>query len=460
MTKFDQLKERYPNLIPIPELRANVSIIELAIHWGYKLKGKKGKMRPVLEHAAYDDTIIVKNPKNPAQQVYQRSGDFTDAGTIIDFVRNRLSTVFSVYNQPTGHPLTNITRVLYEYLKIDPEYVKVNQEAISKPFQEEDKRIFAIDQFDIRPLAEGNYLTQRCITPETIARPEFIGKIVTQISYFDPVARQAVDWSLAKANPMLDYIQFSNIAFPYYNGQSTRVTGLELRNKNVKLHATGSDRYSSVFVSNPPAQASRFYVLESVIDVLSHQQLRSMRGDTCFDSVYFSTGGQLTPEQTQTIFRYIATFDKSADFTIYLAFDNDIKGCLYDLQFVQQLTFRGFPMNPITASQGRVAYALPKQDIYQPLRTHFLSQVEAFNQDCQQKFRHNKSHLPSYDELNKQLILVSRLSMETQISIPETFVAVSFVALLLLDLLGLHKRIQVAKAKAKDFNEELVLDQV
>jgi hypothetical protein len=35
MTKFDELRERFPNLIPVQELRANVSILELATQFGY-----------------------------------------------------------------------------------------------------------------------------------------------------------------------------------------------------------------------------------------------------------------------------------------------------------------------------------------------------------------------------------------------------------------------------------------
>lgn len=452
MTKFDQLKERYPNLIPIPELRANVSIIELAIHWGYRSKQQKGKTRPVLEHSAYEDTIIVKNPQSPARQVYQRSGDFSDAGTIIDFVRNRLVTVFSGYNRPGEHELTTITRVLYDYLRIDPEYVKVNPKAISKQVEDTDRRPFDIGQFDIRPLQESNYLTKRCITPKTVSRPEFMGKIVTQVSYFDPVARQAVDWSFTKENPKREYVQFTNIAFPYYDGQSTLVTGLELRNKNVKLHAAGSDRYSSVFVSNPPAQVSHFYVLESVIDVLSHQQLRSMRGDDRYDSVYFSTGGQLTPQQVRTIFRYISSFDKSADFAIHLAFDNDAKGCLYDLQFIQHMAILRFPMMPVASPSGRVVYSLPEQENYRLCCEELLDHIKRFNQTT---FLGKVGLTLAPAERDKQQIIVSRSDVHTQISIPETIPALTAICLALLKLTNMNGRVKIKKASFKDFNEDL-----
>jgi hypothetical protein len=63
----------------------------------------------VLEHPHYKDTIIIKNPQDASQQVYQRAGDFTDSGTIIDFIRNRMTTVFSTFNRPAEHEFKNIT---------------------------------------------------------------------------------------------------------------------------------------------------------------------------------------------------------------------------------------------------------------------------------------------------------------------------------------------------------------
>lgn len=118
MMPFDQLKRQFPQLIPIPELRASVSIIQLALHYGYQHQPAKGKARPVFTHPHYQDTIIIKHPNQPSQQLYQRAGNFTDAGTIIDFVRYRLTTVFARFNRPNQHQLTSVTQVLYDYLSL------------------------------------------------------------------------------------------------------------------------------------------------------------------------------------------------------------------------------------------------------------------------------------------------------------------------------------------------------
>ncbi|GAA4419348.1 hypothetical protein GCM10023187_53570 [Nibrella viscosa] len=455
MTKFDELKERFPNLIPVQELRSNVSIIELAVHYGYEPQVQKGRNRPVLVHAGYDDTIIIKNPQEPAQQVYQRAGDFSDSGTIIDFIRNRLSTVFSRFNHPSEHEFRNITAVLYDYLKVDPNQVSQNRKVTSRLGEPVTKQPFTKEQFDIRPLEPDNYLTTRHIAPQTLNRPEFAGKIVAQIAYLNPETGHTEPYQSVKENPDRKYITFSNVAFPYYNGLSTEVTGLELRNQSIKLHAPGSDRYGSVFVSNPPPKATYFHIMESAIDVLSHQQLRCIRGDNEFDSVYFSTGGQLTGQQVNTITRYIGSFEKTDNWQIRLGFDNDAKGHRFDLQFVQQLTATRFPMTPTVATPERVAYLLPEESTYKTGRDTILERIDLFNKNVQAQFVRSEGDSLGQKELSTQLINIGRSGQQIQISIPESAQALSMMSRLLLEVTQMEKKIAVDKSSGKDFNLDL-----
>ncbi len=455
MTRFDELKERYPNLIPVQELRSNISIVELAIQYGYEPLLRKGRSRPVLEHKGYDDVIIIKNPHDAAQQLYQRAGNFTDSGTIIDFIRNRLSTVFSTFNRPGEHEFRNITNVLYDYLNIDPTKVAKNRKVVTELAEAGVKQPFTKEQFDIRPLEKDNYLNQRHIAPETLQRPEFINKVVTQISYLDPDTGSSVDYLTVRENTDRKYVQFSNVAFPYYNGQATEVMGLELRNNKVKLHATGSDRTSSVFVSNPPAKVQNFYVMESAIDAISHRQLRSIHGDQAFDSVYFSTGGYLTSQQVNTITRYIGSFDKTDDWRIRLGFDSDPKGHKYDLQFIQQLVAVKFPMSPAISESNRVAYLLPEEEAYRTIRNAVLDRVELYNKGVQAQFIRVEGDTLGQKELNSQLITVSRAGQQIQLSIPEASAPLSAVGNLLLETTAVDQRIRIEKSCAKDFNLDL-----
>lgn len=454
MTKFDELRERFPNLIPVQELRSNVSIVELALQYGYEPQQHKGRSRPVLENAMYNDTIIIKNPQNAAQQVYQRAGDFTDSGTIIDFIRNRMTTVFSMFNRPAEHEFKNVTSVLYNYLRIDPQQVNRHRQTTAKLTDDKPKETFAKELFDIRPLEKENYLNKRQIAPQTINGPEFANKVVTQIGYFDPQKGSSESFLNVKDHPERKYLTFTNVAFPYYNGLSTEVTGLELRNENVKLHAPGSDRYSSVFISNPPPKADKFFILESAIDALSHKQLRSIRGDNEFNSVYFSTGGQLTPQQVNTITRYISSFEKSPEWKINLAFDNDTKGHLFDLQFIQQLSATKFPISSTVAGINRVGYLLPEQDVYRPIREALLDRIEAYNKGVQAQFSPEADPLGK-KEMNGQLITIGHNNGQIVLNIPEAVGPLSAVSKSILELTQLEQRIEIAKSCTKDYNQEL-----
>lgn len=455
MTKFDELRERFPNLIPVQELRANVSIIELAVQYGYQPLLRKGRSRPVLEHPGYGDTIIIKNPQDASQQVYQRAGDFTDSGTIIDFIRNRLSTVFSTYNRPGNNEFKNITGVLYDYLRIDPTRVSQNQQVTAKLAETSVKQPFTKEQFDLRPLEKENYLNTRHIAPQTLQGPEFANKVVTQITYFNPESGRAEDYPTVKDHPERKYLQFSNVAFPYYNGQSTEVTGLELRNENVKLHAPGSDRSSSVFVSNPPPKVQGFYIMESAINALSHRQLRSIKGENSFDSVYFSTGGQLTPQQVNTMTRYIGSFGKTDNWHIHLAFDGDTKGHRYDLQFIQQLAAVKFPLSATVGGPDRVAFLLPEEEAYRPTREAMLDRIELYNKNVLSQFSRTDGDTLGQKELSGQLVAVSRAGQQTQISIPEARAPLSAIGTFLLEISDLAQRIKIEKSCGKDYNDDL-----
>jgi hypothetical protein len=450
MTRFDELKARYPNAIPIPELRANVSIVELARHWGYESQPQKGQSRPVLAHPGFSDTIIIKNPQDAARQVYQRAGDFTDSGTIIDFIRNRLSTVFAGFDRGGQHELSRITAVLYDYLRIDSKQTN-DTPPPSESLGRAKKRLFAVEEFDLRPLAPDNFLTRRHIALQTLKRPEFANRVFSQVAYLNPATNRVDPFTLARAHPERGYVPIANVAFPYYNGPGSTMSGLEIRNDQVKLHASGSDRYGSVFVSTPPAQVRQAVIVESALDALSYQQLRSLRGDEHYDSVYFSTGGQLTGEQVQTITRYLHSFAKRADWQIKLAFDNDATGHQFDLQFIQQVLVGAFPLSPAPTSPGQVSYLLPGGSSFLPLREALLARIHGYNARLQASPGDSTTQVG----IGGQLITTGQVGHQVAINIPLTSLALSAINQDLLALTGFTQRIVIDKAEGKDFNDDL-----
>jgi hypothetical protein len=228
------------------------------------------------------------------------------------------------------------------------------------------------------------------------------------------------------------------------------VTGLEIRNDNVKLHAPGSDKTFSVFVSNLPPKAEQFFIMESAIDALSHKQLRNLRGDTKFNSVYFSTGGHLTREQVNTITQYINTSTKIPAWKINLAFDNDAKGFAYDLQFIQQLLATKFPLRSVSVEKNKIGFALPTQETYRAFREDLLNRIEAYNE----MILGQSSILLNANATESTYLLISidQTTDQLVLSLPEANLPLSYFTKSLLELSGLNKRICINKSTSKDFN--------
>lgn len=456
MTEFNRFNECFPNRMSISELRSTISIIELASYYGYQPQLHKGQARPVLVHPAYQDSILIKNPQYASQQVYQRTGDFSDKGTLIDFIRNRLTTVFARFNKPGQHPLRNVTDVLYDYLQLNPNATKESRPSRPNPVEPTSKQPFMSEQFDLRPLEDDNYLIQRHISLTILQRPEFVGKVLSQMAYYNPQTRCIDSFLIAKEHPKRVYRQFSNIAFPYFNGQSETITGLELRNKKLKQHAPGSDRSRSIFVSNPPPKSRHFFVMESTIDALSHRELRRLSGDDQFDSVYFSTGGQLTHQQVDTISGYVNRFTKDPDWVLRLAFDRDVKGWGFDLQFIQQLIYEKLPLRPVPAPTSHYTYELLDEDYCPLLHQALMAQAQASDTAVVSLSSLINQITPSDGLLDKQPICINLDADQPTVSIPKSCAMMSVFCRTLLALAGFNQRVVLVKAQGKDFNEDLM----
>ena len=72
------------------DFRNEISIIELAVSVGYKIRKKEGIKWPVLKDEISGDKIIIVNPQSTANQGYFNPHDAKDKGTLINFVKNRI----------------------------------------------------------------------------------------------------------------------------------------------------------------------------------------------------------------------------------------------------------------------------------------------------------------------------------------------------------------------------------
>ncbi len=272
--------------------------MELALANGFRINRSKGLKWPVMDHAN-GDRIIIVNPGNSGNQGYFNPKDDRDRGTIVQFVKNRLGGIFPMDTSIT--PAQNVNKVLCSWLNL-PFTERLAFQKTALPSRHGSKVTeFQFNPSDLRPLSDHSYLLSRGILPETFNHVSFRGQILSSISYGG-----------------------TTVAFPYRQSPGGKIVGAEARGVNLKRHLTGSRKASSVWISNPPAFTGRLIICESAIDCLSYHQLKGAG-----DNLYVSFGGTLANGQMECIKGIISSIEKSDDFRILIAVDNDEAGKSY-----------------------------------------------------------------------------------------------------------------------------------
>lgn len=276
------------------EFRAEIPIIDFATNNGYQLDKSKGLKWPVLRCKYNDDVIIIVNPQKPSNQGYFNPDDDSDKGTLINFIKNRLGTLFIRDSNITE--VKNINRILYDYLKIDnPGHISENLK-----IKIAEKKIKPFSPANLLPLKSINYLLSRYISEETIFDPIFENRIYNYKSG-----------------------QYKNIAFPYWDA-SGKVIGIEERNSGFKFFLEGSLLTNAAWYSNYPAKLENVAMFESAIDALSYYQLRKPS-----NTFFIAFGGSLSDGQMELTKNILSKHQIPQNVKFVCCFDNDKSGLRY-----------------------------------------------------------------------------------------------------------------------------------
>jgi hypothetical protein len=431
------------------EYRNQISIIELALHAGYEWQPKKGKTLPVLYHAGFDDHIVVKNPNDSSNQVYFQPGSYSDRGTLINFVSNRLTSCFSQFNNPNRSPAQCVNDVLKEYLGIVPEQkrlVKKLEDSIHQSFREAGtEKEFSLEQYKLSQLPKDNFLTlERYIHPDLLSTAQFLDTIALQRIYF--MDGKPVPISGGEQSPNGERI-VENIAFPYLSGDRNVINGLELRNTTYKSHATGSDRGHGVWISNPnELPTSRLVVGESAIDMLSYRQLELSTGlHPQTDSRYASIGGSLSLDHLTTLMKFM-----DPDTKLVFGFDNDDKGARYALTALTAFSKDGITLTQ-AAQQGYVALKVPSQTI----EFELTSLMEEHTKTLKNYVPSPKETGEMHEGLSRTIFHWRQKATVPTLEIPINTMLLNSVNNLLLQHGQFSCSLAIARPRGKDFNEDL-----
>ena len=283
------------------DFRNEISIIELALSVGYKIRKKDGIKWPVLKDEISGDKIIIVNPQSTSNQGYFNPQDGNDKGTLINFVKNRLGSIFPYHNSKTE--VSNINAVLYNYQNLPLPEKAILQSGVKDVVEEYRLKEFHLPE-GLTELKDPTYLYYRGIQSQTINNASFKGKVFN-----------------VKLN------NYNNIGFPYYNAYGD-IVGFELRNKQFKHVIEGTDRSVGIWHSNIPNTLKVIVLTESPIDSLSYHQLKGNR-----NSLYISFGGSVTAGQLETVKSIINAANASPELKIISAVDNDEMGKIYTKKF-------------------------------------------------------------------------------------------------------------------------------
>ncbi|MFD2935404.1 toprim domain-containing protein [Spirosoma flavum] len=434
------------------DYRSQISIIELALHSGYEWQPKKGKTMPVLYNPSFDDHIVVKNPNDPANQVYFQTGSYADRGTLINFVSNRLTSCFSQFNNPNRTPAQCINDVLKDYLGIVPERkqsVKKLEDFIHQSFREAaTEQEFSLEHYKLSQLPAKNYLTQeRYILPDLLNSPQFSGTVATQRIYFNE--GKPVSLAGNEQSPNGERV-LENIAFPYIPGDGEAINGLELRTATFKSHAAGSDRSHGVWISNANELPTlRLVVGESAIDLLSFRQMEISTGlHPQADSRYASIGGSLSLDNLTTLEKFMDTSTQ-----LVFGFDNDDKGARYALTALTAMSKDNLSLTQ-ASQQGYVSLQVPSPALQQG----FTKLIEDHSRAIQTYMPQASSDLS--EDLKKNMFHWRTDTKVPTLEIPLNTALLNTVNNQLIHQGQFSRSVAIVRPRGKDFNEDLKAEQL
>ncbi|QIL78407.1 toprim domain-containing protein [Hymenobacter sp. HDW8] len=424
---FQQIKER-------------VELPELLTHYGYKLQKGEDLAKGRWHVFEGDDKLVVFKGRG-GDWMYFNSQDDRDKGTVVDWMKNRVSTgrVVGIEQLPGRNLWQSVNDYFRVYLNLpEAERPKLTLPPISETAPGE--KFQSIFTKDCRPLENTAYLEGRGITKTTLENPLFAGRILNQ---FHTVQRGEM--------PPITYV---NTAFPAYH--EGRVVGLELKGEGFKGQAAESQFARSLWLSKLPEgkPPTHLVVSESAIDTLSFAQMHP--GER---ALYASTSGTLTQNK---IFELKRLMGEERIPAIKSAFDNDTQGHHFDTRLLAGFASEQNPMKVVREHEHLLTIEINTTNL--PSVQAVSQQLKTFNAKITEQY-HRESGEPISpaipQTLRDELISSARQGPNTyQFHVPMNREALSSFNQAIGQHLQYDQKIELVKSQGKDWNEDLKQDQM
>ena len=298
------------------DLKSKVGVDDIAFALGYRLDRKAGVGRYIEMILADNDgrikdTIIIKNPRDKANQMYFRRNG-ARGGDVIVFIRENANA----FNERGRNEWDTVARVLAKYANAPiPEYgdssylykAGYTESQIFDPNRFETKRIDG----EIRQVMP--YFQQRGISEDTV-------------TVFSSNIHKVKDLKMAQ-------YPYFNIGFPYREPGRDEVVGYEVRGFNgFKNKAAGTNSTTGAWIVDLSHEKNAFnvknvYFAESAYDIMAFYQANKLKLDK-ESSIFVSIGGTFSEKQIAGIMSHY-TNARAID-----CFDNDLPGRIYGIKMV------------------------------------------------------------------------------------------------------------------------------
>ena len=260
------------------QFKTNINLVEYAASLGYSIDNHESSRSNVVMRDDNNDKIIITQQSTTHHWIYWSDREQADKGTIIDFIQRRRRLSLGEVRKELRSWNGNVTPVSY-----------VNPVVQSKP----NLKLMLNAYNQTQPTSNHPYLiNSRKIPLSTLHHPKFTNRI-----RIDP---------------------HKNAIFPHFD--TGRVCGYEI--KNFRFTGFSPHGLRGLWCSVWQPNYNRLIITESGIDALSFHALHGHEND-----FYLSIGGQLGKRQLSLIQRAITNI--SNDATLFVAFDNDVKGHQY-----------------------------------------------------------------------------------------------------------------------------------
>ncbi len=295
-------------------LKERVGIDDVAFSLGYRVNRLAGVGRYIEmclsdEHGKHSDTIVIKDPKDKANQTFFRHTG-QGKGDVITFItenihnfhekgKNQWEVVGKVLSRLANEPI--------------PEY---GDSSYLDKMGYKGRQDFTPERYDVQPIAE------HMVAGMTFMKPRGFSKETLQV--FAPYIVRIRDLE------MENYKNY-NIGFPYREPGNEEIVGYEIRGfSKFKSKATGTNSSTAAWIVDMtpyqnPRGVEQVYFAESAYDIMAFYQANRLRLDM-EKSVFVSIGGTFSDLQVSGIMRYYANA-KAVD-----CFDNDLAGRVYGIR--------------------------------------------------------------------------------------------------------------------------------